>query len=419
MIQYSCIFLLFLLAILGCSPLDGFVVPNVGGGLQRRQHQERRTRSWKIQVVSNSDDDKKEIGEGQQNTTTTTAISATVSSSPAPVLNGKRVLPLKIMLPGLKGHEVAAAYAIYDKEYKSSDWKACQHVGITRNLDETLQGHINEHGSEKVAFVRALSFIIPNEGAMESVASDWRKEAIEMGGKTNFDPLLAAMELDFDEDDDDDFDDDDDDDSYFEMMAGAMSASRSDLASARGIIDEPEPEKDEPVVSPFDQPIYATTADGKALEFTRENVDKVLEEIRPYLISDGGNVSVERVDETTRNVYLKLEGACGSCPSSTVTMQMGIERVLKENFKDLGEVIRVEEEGEGKPTELTYQVVEQEVNRIRPAILAMGGLVEIRKVDPIGVVEIKFRGANKVRQGVELALLDIDFVKHVKFVMDD
>jgi Fe-S cluster biogenesis protein NfuA len=404
MTQYSRVFALVLLTTLRSSLLDGFVVPNGGGGLQRRHHQEGRT-SWKTQPSANSDGN--EIGEVQQNTTTAAA-------SPAPVLNGKRVLPLKIMFPGLKGHEVAAAYAIYDNEYKSSDWKACQHVGITRNLEETLQAHLEEHGSEKVAFVRALSFIIPNEGAMESIASDWRKEAIGMGGKTNFDPVLAAMEQDFDEEDDDDDFDEDDDDSYFEMMADAMSASRSDLASARGIEEPPKP-----VVSPFDQPIYATTADGQALEFTRENVDKVLEEIRPYLISDGGNVSVERVDETTRNVYLKLEGACGSCPSSTVTMQMGIERVLKENFKDLGEVIRVEEEGEEKPTELTYQVVEQEVNRIKPAIVAMGGLVDIVSVDPIGVVEIKFRGANKVRQGVELALLDIDFVKHVKFVMDD
>jgi hypothetical protein len=77
------------------------------------------------------------------------------------------------------------------------------------------------------------------------------------------------------------------------------------------------------------------------------------------------------------------------------------------------------EDEEGKPTELTYQAVENEVNRIKPAIIAMGGLVDILNVDPIGVVELKFRGANKVRTGLELALLDIDFVKHVKFVMDD
>jgi len=104
----------------------------------------------------------------------------------------------------------------------------------------------------------------------------------------------------------------------------------------------------------------------------------------------------------------------GSCPSSTVTMKMGIERVLKENFPN-AEVVQVEDES-GKPTELTYDAVEQEVKRIQPAIIAMGGVVKIIKVDPIGEVTLDFRGANKVRQGLEMALLDIPFCKHVKFV---
>ena len=72
-----------------------------------------------------------------------------------------------------------------------------------------------------------------------------------------------------------------------------------------------------------------------------ENVDSVLDSVRPYLISDGGNVAVSAVDKATGNVMLVLQGACGTCPSSTVTMKMGIERVLKENFKGLGEVVSV------------------------------------------------------------------------------
>lgn len=55
------------------------------------------------------------------------------------------------------------------------------------------------------------------------------------------------------------------------------------------------------------------------IEFTKENVDKVLDEVRPYLIADGGNVEVISVDEFTRSVSLSLQGACGSCPSSTVS----------------------------------------------------------------------------------------------------
>jgi Fe-S cluster biogenesis protein NfuA len=128
---------------------------------------------------------------------------------------------------------------------------------------------------------------------------------------------------------------------------------------------------------------------------------------------------VQKVDAEFGNIYLLLEGACGSCASSTVTMKMGIERVLKEKFgAKVNDVIQVdpEEAGEGKPTELTIEVVQAEVKRLSQAIIAMGGVVNVLSVDPIGVVEIEFRGPNKVKKGLELALLDIEFVKHVKFV---
>jgi Fe-S cluster biogenesis protein NfuA len=110
----------------------------------------------------------------------------------------------------------------------------------------------------------------------------------------------------------------------------------------------------QPIVSPFEDSTAEDplpTVEGGVLVFNSENVDKVLDEVRPYLISDGGNVAVERVDATEMNVYLKLEGACGSCASSTVTMKMGIERVLRENFPDLNEVLQVEDEDD-KPTDL-------------------------------------------------------------------
>lgn len=74
-------------------------------------------------------------------------------------------------------------------------------------------------------------------------------------------------------------------------------------------------------------------ADGPALavgypvklEFNLKNVDTVLDEVRPYLISDGGNIKVIRVDENSKDVFVELQGACGSCPSSTTTMKMGVE----------------------------------------------------------------------------------------------
>lgn len=76
-----------------------------------------------------------------------------------------------------------------------------------------------------------------------------------------------------------------------------------------------------------------------ALELTKENVETVLDELRPYLMSDGGNVEIVDIDGPI--VQLRLQGACGSCPSSTMTLKMGIERRLRERIPEISEVIAV------------------------------------------------------------------------------
>ena len=73
-----------------------------------------------------------------------------------------------------------------------------------------------------------------------------------------------------------------------------------------------------------------------ALALTPDNVETVLDEIRPYLISDGGNVELVEIDGPI--VRLRLQGACGSCPSSTMTLKMGIERRLREKIPEIVEV---------------------------------------------------------------------------------
>ena len=75
------------------------------------------------------------------------------------------------------------------------------------------------------------------------------------------------------------------------------------------------------------------------MELTLENVETVLDEMRPYLISDGGNVEIVELDGPI--VKLRLQGACGSCPSSTMTLRMGLERRLKEMIPEISEVEQV------------------------------------------------------------------------------
>ncbi len=81
----------------------------------------------------------------------------------------------------------------------------------------------------------------------------------------------------------------------------------------------------------------AATADPRAL--TIPNVERVLDELRPYLMADGGNVEIVEIDGPI--VKVRLQGACGSCPSSTMTLKMGIERKLREAIPEVSEVIQV------------------------------------------------------------------------------
>lgn len=75
------------------------------------------------------------------------------------------------------------------------------------------------------------------------------------------------------------------------------------------------------------------------LELSQENVEKVLDELRPYLMADGGNVELVEIRRPV--VRLRLQGACGACPSSTMTLRMGIERKLKEAIPEIAEVQQV------------------------------------------------------------------------------
>ncbi|MDG5469610.1 MAG: NifU family protein [Deltaproteobacteria bacterium] len=72
----------------------------------------------------------------------------------------------------------------------------------------------------------------------------------------------------------------------------------------------------------------------------KEKVQEVLELVRPALQADGGDV--ELVDVTDDGIVsVRLTGACGSCPMSTMTLKMGIERTLRDKLPEVKEVVQV------------------------------------------------------------------------------
>lgn len=71
----------------------------------------------------------------------------------------------------------------------------------------------------------------------------------------------------------------------------------------------------------------------------KDKIEEVLDKLRPMLMMDGGNI--ELVDYKDNEVYVHLVGACGMCPSSTMTLKMGVERALKEAIPEVKRVIQV------------------------------------------------------------------------------
>jgi len=71
----------------------------------------------------------------------------------------------------------------------------------------------------------------------------------------------------------------------------------------------------------------------------KEKVEEILNQIRPNLARDGGNV--ELVDAADGIVKVRLTGACGGCPMASMTLRLGVEKVIKEKVPEVKEVVAV------------------------------------------------------------------------------
>ena len=72
-----------------------------------------------------------------------------------------------------------------------------------------------------------------------------------------------------------------------------------------------------------------------------EQVQEVLDDmVRPALQGDGGDISLIKIEDN--NIYVKLVGACNTCPSSVMTMKMGVEALLKEEFPTMQDLVQLD-----------------------------------------------------------------------------
>ena len=132
-------------------------------------------------------------------------------------------------------------------------------------------------------------------------------------------------------------------------------------------------------LSPFEEEVIRSADDQYPL--TLDNVEMILDELRPYLMSDGGNVRVSGIEGPV--VRLQLEGACGDCPSSTMTMKMGLERRLKEAIPEISEVVQVLPDA----PDITEEAVDEVLDGVRPFLSVAGGSIDLVSVSGSGGIQ--------------------------------
>ncbi|XP_066359361.1 nifU-like protein 1, chloroplastic isoform X2 [Miscanthus floridulus] len=136
------------------------------------------------------------------------------------------------------------------------------------------------------------------------------------------------------------------------------------------------------------------------LPLTTGNVESVLDEVRPYLLADGGDVALHEINGNV--VRLKLQGACGSCPSSVTTMKMSIQRRLMENILEISAVERVADNEMG--LKLNEANVQKVLAEIRPYLAGKGG-GELEFIKIVGhIVKVRLTGRAAGVKTVRVAL---------------
>jgi len=78
----------------------------------------------------------------------------------------------------------------------------------------------------------------------------------------------------------------------------------------------------------------------------RDKVEAALNKVRPALMADGGDA--ELVDVKDGVVTVRLSGACGGCPMSTMTLRMGVERVIRQEVPEVKKVVAVAADRESR-----------------------------------------------------------------------
>jgi len=245
---------------------------------------------------------------------------------------GEVLIPVPKYLKSRDGERPSGVYAVYDSKHN------IQYIGYSRNIVLTLKRHLTDVGEDMCSYVRAMVFMNKAMSTKDNLvreAYDWleregtippgngaEKDLWESKRMPELETMSATERAEYEDQKNkmrkamgENLHDDVPGESLEskERRLKLIKAVKGDNWSA--VIDQQTKETigQDGIISPFAQaPIHRSVGNTESteVEMNVENVDKALEEVRPYLIADGGNVEVVNVDDG--RISLRLEGACGT-----------------------------------------------------------------------------------------------------------
>jgi len=90
----------------------------------------------------------------------------------------------------------------------------------------------------------------------------------------------------------------------------------------------------------MDSTVSEQSSGGAIQPSFEDQLNNVLEKVRPFLQMDGGDIELVAVED--RNALVRLTGACHGCPSAVYTLKMGVEQAIRKEIPDFGELIQVD-----------------------------------------------------------------------------
>eukprot|EP01025_Chloroclados_australasicus_P027940 TRINITY_DN2764_c0_g1_i1.p1 TRINITY_DN2764_c0_g1~~TRINITY_DN2764_c0_g1_i1.p1 ORF type:complete len:445 (-),score=49.46 TRINITY_DN2764_c0_g1_i1:234-1568(-) len=364
---------------------------------------------------------------------------------------GEFLIPIGEYLNARESIKQLAVYAIYDKG------RELQYVGYSRNVVATVRGLTDKVGTDRCQFIRVMVYSdrrMATRSEMEELATKWIDQAEKVPPGNSYESELWSngngivrklSDLEFEQYADlktklkmamgERISDNDQPENQKIRRLKTIQAVEADDWSA--VISEQtelqlnnmtsslkQPAAQQQIISPFqNQKALSNDSsedDGDTVrqqqtkQLTKDTVEQELEQVRPYLIADGGNVKVHDI-LPNGNVVLELEGACIGCPSSSTTIKMGIERCLRNNFGDqINEIITMNADVQKEA--LSPDIVNDHLKSLGNLKETYGIAMNVIRIQG-GTCEMEFTGSQAIASGIQAALISkFNEIQKVVFV---